>query len=87
MGLPGGELDLTLTSRDRAKPEDERTPMCGVPYHSCDGYIARLISKGYKVAILVSAGIVRHPLSSCRQRGAGSVDFPSCSTLDRRRVV
>ena len=45
------ELDLTLTSRDRAKPEDERTPMCGVPYHSCDGYIARLISKGYKVAI------------------------------------
>lgn len=45
------ELDLTLTSRDRAKPEEERTPMCGVPYHSCDGYIARLISKGYKVAI------------------------------------
>ena len=45
------ELDLTLTSRDRAKPEDERTPMCGVPYHSCDGYIARLIAKGYKVAI------------------------------------
>ncbi len=45
------ELDLTLTSRDRAKPEEERTPMCGVPYHSCDGYIARLIAKGYKVAI------------------------------------
>ena len=45
------ELDLTLTTRDRAKPEEERTPMCGVPYHSCDGYIARLIAKGYKVAI------------------------------------
>ena len=45
------ELGLTLTTRDRGKPEDERTPMCGVPYHSCDGYIARLIAKGYKVAI------------------------------------
>ena len=45
------ELDLTLTSRDRGKPEEERVPMCGVPYHSCDGYIARLIAKGYKVAI------------------------------------
>ena len=49
--LASQELDLTLTTRDRAKPEDERTPMCGVPYHSCDGYIARLIAKGYKVAI------------------------------------
>ena len=45
------ELDLTLTTRDRSKPEEDRTPMCGVPYHSCDGYIARLIAKGYKVAI------------------------------------
>ncbi|MBQ5800048.1 MAG: DNA mismatch repair protein MutS [Oscillospiraceae bacterium] len=45
------ELDLVLTTRDRAKSEEERTPMCGVPYHSCDGYIARLIAKGYKVAI------------------------------------
>ena len=49
--LVSAELDLTLTTRDRAKPEEERTPMCGVPYHSCDGYIARLIAKGYKVAI------------------------------------
>ena len=49
--LASRELDLTLTTRDRAKPEEERTPMCGVPYHSCDGYIARLIAKGYKVAI------------------------------------
>ena len=45
------ELDLTLTSRDRGKPAEERTPMCGVPYHSADAYIARLIAKGYKVAI------------------------------------
>ena len=49
--LASQELDLTLTTRDRGKPEEDQTPMCGVPYHSCDGYIARLIAKGYKVAI------------------------------------
>ncbi len=49
--LASRELDLTLTTRDRNKPEEERVPMCGVPYHSCDSYIARLIAKGYKVAI------------------------------------
>ncbi len=45
------ELNLTLTTRDRNKPPEQRTPMCGVPYHSAEGYIARLIAKGYKVAI------------------------------------
>jgi len=46
------ELDLALTTRDRAVEDpDERTPMCGVPYHSAESYIARLIAKGYKVAI------------------------------------
>ena len=45
------ELGLTLTTRDRSKPEEERTPMCGVPYHSAQNYIARLIKRGYKVAI------------------------------------
>ena len=48
------ELDLTLTSRDRgkhAKPAEEQMPMCGIPYHASDAYIARLIAKGYKVAI------------------------------------
>ena len=49
--LVSRELDLTLTTRDRNKPPEERTPMCGVPYHSCESYIARLIAKGYKVAI------------------------------------
>ena len=48
--LVSRELDLTLTTRDRNKPPEERTPMCGVPYHSADAYIARLIAKGYKVA-------------------------------------
>ncbi len=45
------ELDLTLTTRDRGKPKEEQTPMCGVPYHSVEAYIARLVAKGYKVAI------------------------------------
>ncbi len=49
--LVSKELDLTLTTRDRGKPEDQRTPMCGVPYHSCESYIARLVARGYKVAI------------------------------------
>ena len=49
--LAARELDLTLTTRDRGKPQAEQTPMCGVPYHSVDSYIARLVGKGYKVAI------------------------------------
>lgn len=47
--LASQELELTLTGRDCGL--DERAPMCGVPYHSCEGYIARLVQKGYKVAI------------------------------------
>ncbi len=43
------ELDLTLTGRNCG--EDERAPMCGVPYHACDGYLSKLVEKGYKVAI------------------------------------
>ena len=43
------ELDLTLTGRDCGM--EERAPMCGVPYHSCEGYIGRLVAKGYKVAV------------------------------------
>ena len=46
------ELDLALTTRDRGiEDPEERTPMCGVPYHAAEGYIAKLIAKGYKVAI------------------------------------
>lgn len=43
------ELDLVLTGRDCGM--SERAPMCGVPYHSVDVYINKLIQKGYKVAI------------------------------------
>ena len=49
--LASKELDLTLTTRDRNKSAEDQVPMCGVPYHSCEGYIARLVSKGYNVAI------------------------------------
>lgn len=43
------ELEIALTGRDCGL--DERAPMCGVPYHSADTYISKLIEKGYKVAI------------------------------------
>ena len=43
------ELDLTLTGKDCGL--SERAPMCGVPYHSCEAYISRLIERGYKVAV------------------------------------
>lgn len=43
------ELDLVLTGKDCGL--EQRAPMCGIPYHSCESYIARLIQKGYKVAI------------------------------------
>ena len=43
------ELDLVLTGKQCG--EEERAPMCGVPYHACENYIARLVEKGYKVAI------------------------------------
>ena len=49
--LAARELELTLTTRDRNKPKELQTPMCGVPYHAADTYIARLVAKGYKVAI------------------------------------
>src|SRR5271167_1371244 len=43
------ELQITLTSRNKEK--GIAIPMCGVPYHAAEGYIAKLIRKGFKVAI------------------------------------
>jgi DNA mismatch repair protein MutS len=43
------ELEITLTARNKEKGQS--IPMCGVPYHSAEGYIARLIGRGYRVAI------------------------------------
>ena len=43
------ELEITLTGKSCG--QEERAPMCGVPYHAVDGYLTRLVAKGYKVAI------------------------------------
>jgi DNA mismatch repair protein MutS len=43
------ELEITLTARNKEK--GQAIPMCGVPYHAADGYLARLIQKGYRVAV------------------------------------
>lgn len=43
------ELEITLTGKNCG--QEERAPMCGVPYHAVEGYLNRLVSKGYKVAI------------------------------------
>lgn len=47
--LASKELELTLTGRDCG--QEERAPMCGVPFHSYETYAAKLVSRGYKVAI------------------------------------
>ena len=47
--LVSRELEITLTGKDCGM--EERAPMCGVPFHSANVYIAKLIEKGYKVAI------------------------------------
>ena len=49
-GVVARELDITLTARGRDR-NGERMPLAGVPHHAADGYIARLVSKGYKVVI------------------------------------
>ena len=43
------ELELTLTGKDCGL--EERAPMCGIPHHAVEGYIARLVEKGYKVGL------------------------------------
>ncbi len=43
------ELEITLTGKNCG--QEERAPMCGIPYHAVDGYLTKLVSKGYKVAI------------------------------------
>ena len=64
------ELEITLTGKDCGK--EERAPMCGVPYHAANMYIAKLIEKGYKVAICEqledpknTKGIVKRGWSGC----------------------
>ena len=82
------ELDLALTTRDRGKAQEDQTPMCGIPYHSSDAYIARLIAKGYKVAICeqtedpaLAKGLVKRDI--IRVVTPGTVIDSAC--LDDRR--
>ena len=70
--LTARELDLTLTGRECGQAE--RAPMCGVPYHSAEGYIGRLVAKGYKVAICeqmedpaLAKGLVRREIPPKRR--------------------
>ena len=86
--LAARELDLVLTTRDRGKSAEEQAPMCGIPYHSSDGYIARLIAKGYKVAICeqtedpaLAKGLVKRDI--IRVVTPGTVIDSAC--LDDRR--
>lgn len=65
--LASKELEITLTGRDGGV--GEKIPMCGVPHHAAEGYIQRLIEKGYKVAICeqlddpaVTKGMVRRDI-------------------------
>ena len=64
--LVSAELELTLTGRDCGQAE--RAPMCGVPYHSAESYIARLVAKGYKVAILRTNGVAGSGQRACKTR-------------------
>ena len=91
------ELDLTLTTRDKDKNKsfDEKVPMCGIPYHSSDGYIARLIAKGYKVAICeqtedpaTAKGLVkREPQGDFSQHRVSNYSYPDLGHGDLRLYI
>ena len=68
------ELELTLTGKSCG--QDEKAPMCGVPYHAVDSYLNRLVSKGYKVAICeqvedpkLAKGLVKREVTRIVTRG------------------
>ena len=52
------ELELTLTGRDCG--QEKRAPMCGVPFHSCEGYIAKLVEKGYNFGVRLDSGDISY---------------------------
>ncbi len=80
------ELEITLTGRDCGL--SERAPMCGIPFHSADSYVAKLINKGYKVAICeqvedpaLAKGIVKREVIKIVTPGTRT----DSSMLDERR--
>ncbi|MEL7673764.1 MAG: DNA mismatch repair protein MutS [Chloroflexota bacterium] len=66
------ELDLVLTGRPVAK--GERVPMCGVPHHAVEGYIARLVEKGFHVAVIEQVG--NEPVNGLTPREVSRVITP-----------
>ncbi|MBN1200265.1 MAG: DNA mismatch repair protein MutS [Anaerolineae bacterium] len=66
------ELDLVLTGRPVSK--GERVPMCGVPHHAVEGYIARLVEKGYHVAVIEQVG--SEPVNGLTPREVSRVITP-----------
>ena len=75
------ELELTLTGKSCGL--EERAPMCGVPFHAADGYINRLVKKGYKVAICeqvedpkLAKGIVKREVIRVVTPGT-NIDIPA----------
>ena len=88
------ELDLALTTRDKDKTKsfDDKIPMCGIPYHASDAYIARLIAKGYKVAICeqtedpaAAKGLVKRDI--IRVVTPGTVIDESCLSAERSNYL
>ncbi len=84
------ELELVLTGKDCGL--EERAPMCGIPYHAVDGYLSKLIQKGYRVAICeqvedpkASKGLVKRDV--VRIVSPGTVIESSCLTEDRNNYI
>ncbi len=79
------ELELTLTGKSCG--QEERAPMCGIPYHAVDSYLNRLVNRGYKVAICeqvedpkLAKGIVKREVTRIVSRGTNL----DTSSLDER---
>ena len=64
--LAARELEITLTGKDCG--QEERAPMAGVPHHAAEMYIARLIAKGYKVAICEQLEDPKTDKRNCKKR-------------------
>ena len=74
------ELEITLTGKNCG--QEERAPMCGIPYHAADSYLTKLVNKGYKVAICeqvedpkLAKGIVKREVIRivCHWKKAGTI--------------
>lgn len=88
--LVSRELDLVLTGKDCGL--EERAPMCGIPYHAVEGYLAKLIRKGYRVAICEQVedpksakGLVKRDV--VRIISPGTVIEGSCLSDDKNNYI